>query len=86
MQTDIHTEGRMSISYKKYMYLSQTSNYQYQERKKPAWKLKMKNDIETKRKELSIIAELEKGSQVKDRTVRNIEKYTKSEETKASLT
>ena len=42
-------------------------------RKQPAWKLKIMKDIETNRKELSIIAELEKGSRVKDRKVRNIE-------------
>lgn len=43
-------------------------------RKQPAWKLKLQKDIETKRKELSIIAELEKGHRVKERKVRNIER------------
>ena len=42
-------------------------------RKRPAWKLKLQKDIETKRKELSIIAELGKGHRVKERKVRNIE-------------
>ena len=42
-------------------------------KKQPAWKLKIMNDIETKRKELSIIAQLEKGSRVKERKIRSIE-------------
>ena len=41
----------------------------------PAWKLTLQKDIETKRKELSIIAELEKGhGHVKERKVRNNER------------
>ena len=42
-------------------------------RKPPAWKMKIEKDIEMKRKELSILTELEKGSRVKERKVRNIE-------------
>ena len=39
--------------------------------------MQIKKGIETKRKELSIIAELEKGSRVKERKARNIEKKHK---------
>ena len=51
-------------------------------RKQPAWKLKIMKDIETKRKVLSIIAELENGSRVKVRKARkerNIENKYKLE-------
>ena len=43
-------------------------------RKPPAWKMTIEKDIEMKRKELSIITELEKGSRVTKRKIRNIER------------
>ena len=43
-------------------------------RKPPAWKMKIEKDIEMKRKELSILTELEKDSRVKERKIRNIER------------
>ena len=48
-------------------------------RKPPAWKLKIEKDIEMKRKELSILTELEKGSRVKGRKIRKIERNMTSE-------